>query len=81
MLILFRAKKNQKTLFSLYSFSFCKPMPPKQKKNNTNTNQEEEESFQAVILTDSFEEQFLPLSHELPRVKKKAVKKLVLYLY
>jgi translation initiation factor eIF-2B subunit epsilon len=56
-------------------------MPPKQKKNNTNTNQEEEESFQAVILTDSFEEQFLPLSHELPRVKKKAVKKLVLYLY
>ncbi|KAG1000464.1 hypothetical protein G6F57_001436 [Rhizopus arrhizus] len=42
-------------------------MPPKQKKNNTNTNQEEEESFQAVILTDSFEEQFLPLSHELPR--------------
>lgn len=57
-------------------------MPPKQKKNNTNTNQEEEESFQAVILTDSFEEQFLPLSHELPRVKKKkAVKKLVSYLH
>ncbi|CAO3660958.1 unnamed protein product [Rhizopus stolonifer] len=42
-------------------------MPPKQKKTNTSTNEEEEESFQAVILADSFEEQFLPLSHQVPR--------------
>lgn len=45
-------------------------MPPKQKKPNNHENNEEEEApFQAVILTDSFEEQFLPISHEMPRVK------------
>lgn len=43
-------------------------MPPKQKKAN-NENEEAEEPFQAVILTDSFEDQFLPISHELPRVR------------
>lgn len=44
-------------------------MPPKQKKPNNHENNEEEEApFQAVILTDSFEEQFLPISHEMPRV-------------
>lgn len=43
-------------------------MPPKQKKVN-NENEEAEEPFQAVILTDSFEDQFLPISHELPRVR------------
>ncbi|KAI9243531.1 nucleotide-diphospho-sugar transferase [Sporodiniella umbellata] len=42
-------------------------MPPKQKKANTVTNEEEEESFQAVILADSFEESFIPLSHEVPK--------------
>ncbi|CAO3615447.1 unnamed protein product [Mucor fragilis] len=43
-------------------------MPPKQKKPNNHENNEEEEApFQAVILTDSFEEQFLPISHEMPR--------------
>ncbi|KAI8646086.1 hypothetical protein BD408DRAFT_410645 [Parasitella parasitica] len=43
-------------------------MPPKQKKpSNNENNQEEEAPFQAVILTDSFEEQFLPISHEMPR--------------
>ncbi|KAI9478110.1 MAG: hypothetical protein EXX96DRAFT_237454 [Benjaminiella poitrasii] len=43
-------------------------MPPKQKKPNNNENNEEaEEAFQAVILTDFFEDQFLPISHEIPR--------------
>ena len=48
-------------------------MPPKQKKPNNpaDNNEEQEEPFQAVILTDSFEEQFSPISHELPRVCKK----------
>ncbi|KAG2230933.1 hypothetical protein BDF21DRAFT_357966 [Thamnidium elegans] len=41
-------------------------MAPKQKKPN-NENEEGEEPFQAVILTDSFQDQFLPISHELPR--------------
>jgi translation initiation factor eIF-2B subunit epsilon len=46
-------------------------MSPKQKKPNSHENNEEEETpFQAVILTDSFEEQFLPISHEMPRVSK-----------
>lgn len=45
-------------------------MPPKQKKpNNGENNEEQEEPFQAVILTDSFEDQFSPISHELPRVR------------
>lgn len=43
-------------------------MAPKQKKPN-NENEEGEEPFQAVILTDSFQDQFLPISHELPRVR------------
>jgi hypothetical protein len=43
-------------------------MPPKQKKANNDNNEEGEEPFQAVILTDSFEDQFLPISHEMPRV-------------
>lgn len=45
-------------------------MPPKQQKrpNNNHDNEEGEEAFQAVILTDSFEDQFQPISHELPRV-------------
>lgn len=51
-------------------------MPPKQKKAN-NENEEAEEPFQAVILTDSFEDQFLPISHELPRVR---VQKASLYM-
>ncbi|CEI93887.1 hypothetical protein RMCBS344292_08113 [Rhizopus microsporus] len=42
-------------------------MPPKQKKPNTSTEEDGKESFQAVILTDTFEEQFLPISHEIPR--------------
>jgi translation initiation factor eIF-2B subunit epsilon len=46
-------------------------MPPKQKKSNNPDNEEEqEEPFQAVILTDSFEDQFTPISHEMPRVRK-----------
>lgn len=46
-------------------------MSPKQKKPNNHENNEEEETpFQAVILTDSFEEQFLPISHEMPRVSR-----------
>jgi translation initiation factor eIF-2B subunit epsilon len=43
-------------------------MPPKQKKANNDNSEEGEEPFQAVILTDSFEDQFLPISHEMPRV-------------
>lgn len=44
-------------------------MPPKQKKSNSShDNEEAEEPFQAVILTDSFEDQFPPISHEMPRV-------------
>lgn len=43
-------------------------MPPKQKKPNTSTEEDGKESFQAVILTDTFEEQFFPISHEIPRV-------------
>ncbi|KAI8064821.1 uncharacterized protein B0P05DRAFT_554490 [Gilbertella persicaria] len=44
-------------------------MPPKQKKpnNHDNSNEEGEEPFQAVILTDFFDDQFSPISHELPR--------------
>ncbi|KAI7903357.1 uncharacterized protein BX663DRAFT_453878 [Cokeromyces recurvatus] len=43
-------------------------MPPKQKKpSNHENNEEGEESFQAVILTDLFEHQFFPISHEMPR--------------
>ncbi|CAO3668495.1 hypothetical protein G6F70_008717 [Rhizopus microsporus] len=42
-------------------------MPPKQKKPNTSTEEDGKESFQAVILTDTFEEQFFPISHEIPR--------------
>jgi hypothetical protein len=52
-------------------------MPPKQKKAN-NENEEAEEPFQAVILTDSFEDQFLPISHEMPRVSKLHVHNFVL---
>ncbi|KAI8372229.1 hypothetical protein EDC96DRAFT_500354 [Choanephora cucurbitarum] len=44
-------------------------MPPKQKKssNHDNSNEEAEEPFQAVILTDYFDDQFSPISHEVPR--------------
>ncbi|KAI8991766.1 hypothetical protein BDF20DRAFT_904238 [Mycotypha africana] len=43
-------------------------MPPKQKKpNNNESGEEAEEALQAVILTDFFEEHFLPISHEMPR--------------
>lgn len=45
-------------------------MPPKQKKaNHQDNNEEAEEPFQAVILTDTFEEQFSPINHEMPRVR------------
>ncbi|KAI8976815.1 hypothetical protein BDB01DRAFT_802670 [Pilobolus umbonatus] len=43
-------------------------MPPKQKKsNNQGGEEEDQQSLQAVILTDFFEEQFQPISYELPR--------------
>lgn len=50
-----------------------KKMPPKQKKPQNENNEEGEEPFQAVILTDSFEDQFLPISHEMPRVRDSIV--------
>jgi hypothetical protein len=49
-------------------------MPPKHKKtNHQDSNEEGEEPFQAVILTDTFEEQFSPVSLEMPKVKRKKV--------
>lgn len=47
-------------------------MPPKSKRQNQqrSNDDEGEEPFQAVILTDSYDEQFLPISHEIPRVRQ-----------
>lgn len=47
-------------------------MPPKNRRQNQQKQRGEEEGdepFQAVILADSYDEQFLPISHEMPRVK------------
>lgn len=38
-------------------------MPPKNKRQDDG-----EEPFQAVILTDSYDDRFLPISHDMPRV-------------
>ncbi|KAI8369361.1 nucleotide-diphospho-sugar transferase [Radiomyces spectabilis] len=42
-------------------------MPPKNKRQNLQADDEEEQPLQAVILTDSYDERFLPISHEVPR--------------
>jgi translation initiation factor eIF-2B subunit epsilon len=43
-------------------------MPPKQKKPTNQGDDDAEKPFQAVVLTDYYDEQFLPISHEMPRV-------------
>ncbi|ORX61897.1 hypothetical protein DM01DRAFT_1379780 [Hesseltinella vesiculosa] len=42
-------------------------MPPKNKRPQQHGDDEVEEPLQAVILTDSYDARFLPISHELPR--------------
>ncbi|KAL0075184.1 nucleotide-diphospho-sugar transferase [Phycomyces blakesleeanus] len=43
-------------------------MPPKNKRaTQAQNNDGDEQPFQAVILTDSYDERFLPISHEMPR--------------
>ncbi|KAI8145758.1 nucleotide-diphospho-sugar transferase [Fennellomyces sp. T-0311] len=42
-------------------------MPPKKRNTQNRGEDEGEEPFQAVILTDTYDDQFLPISHEMPR--------------
>ncbi|KAI9304462.1 nucleotide-diphospho-sugar transferase [Cunninghamella echinulata] len=42
-------------------------MPPKAKKQQQQGDEEVQEPLQAVILTDSYDDRFSPISHELPR--------------
>ncbi|KAI7864603.1 nucleotide-diphospho-sugar transferase [Spinellus fusiger] len=42
-------------------------MPPKKRTPQAQNNEEADQPFQAVILTDSFDERFLPISHDVPR--------------
>jgi hypothetical protein len=44
-------------------------MPPKNKRQQQGDG-EVEEPLQAVILTDSYDDRFLPISHEVPRVSQ-----------
>lgn len=46
-------------------------MPPKAKKQQQQGDEEVQEPLQAVILTDSYDDRFSPISHELPRVRCK----------
>lgn len=44
-------------------------MPPKNKRQQHGDG-EVDEPLQAVILTDSYDDRFLPISHEVPRVSQ-----------
>ena len=44
-------------------------MPPKKRNTQQQRGEEDgEKPFQAVILTDTYDDQFLPISQEMPRV-------------
>ncbi|KAF7724273.1 hypothetical protein EC973_001174 [Apophysomyces ossiformis] len=43
-------------------------MPPKSKRQPQQGGEDEEhQPFQAVIITDSYDDRFLPITHEIPR--------------